>query len=213
MFHVQVIFSAKIANWVIVTWHADDAWHSYDHSRAPPTLTSFQFSNLFCAKSSSFTELHFFFRSSGAPAWSMPQSLSTSTWGTLRSVKLLERLRKTRSVEREKMLLVTPISWLCVSKKEKKNEWNAINKLVGSRKGWRKRAALWHRPVLTVVKSTNDYTKLALVFAVVKKCKWQLKVTFDEASVLVVEASTTPAQLRCRSFAQSHTSLRALRVT
>lgn len=46
-------------------------------------FTSFQFSNLFCAKSSSLTVLHFFFRSSASPAWSMPQSLSTSTCGTL----------------------------------------------------------------------------------------------------------------------------------
>lgn len=54
-----------------------------DLRRPPLQLTSFQFSNLFCAKSSSLTELHFFFKSSGGPAWSIPQSLSTSTCGTL----------------------------------------------------------------------------------------------------------------------------------
>lgn len=52
-------------------------------------LTSFQFSNLFCAKSSSLTELHFFFKSSGGPAWSIPQSLSTSTCGTLHGALII----------------------------------------------------------------------------------------------------------------------------
>lgn len=45
--------------------------------------TSFQFCNLFCAKSNSFTEQHFFLRSSASPARSISQSLRTRSSGTL----------------------------------------------------------------------------------------------------------------------------------
>lgn len=49
--------------------------------------TSFQFCNLFCAKSNSFTEQHFFLRSSASPALSISQSLRTRSSGTLEKYK------------------------------------------------------------------------------------------------------------------------------
>lgn len=67
--------------------------------------TSFQLCNLFCAKSNSFTEQHFFRRSSGSPAQSISQSLSTSNSGTLRKWinKSTQKSQRNRTVERKKM--------------------------------------------------------------------------------------------------------------